>query len=271
MAIRNHPKIFKTVKIISKKTKKNKKIAEKIHTLPKYKPNPLLPFPYFKLALVFRPKENIKEFFDCEEFRLKDKDKTLLEFYPKGEKFQKSKNSPIVLIVPGFSSTSSDRYMSDTCRDLWKFGGLRTVIINSSTFVDIEIDEHYDQNWFKLNTVDDVCEYLRTKESTKNANYYLMGLSAGADYVHYYSGIKAKRKEKTEIFGSVAMSPSFDIQSSLNKIERSNYIVSRVIIAGYKVEMRKYFKNKYFLGYLKKNGLSVGNFFHLNRKRVMKI
>lgn len=256
--IMNEPIFFKTVHYIAKATQRNSRIIEHIKQLPKYRPNPLFPTPFMKLGLCFRPDPKVEDTYSSEEFTYKNKTKTRLDYYPKGKEFAKHSTAPLVVIIPGFSSTSRDRYIADNCKILWEEGGARSVVINNSTFLKYEIDENYDQNWFQLSTVDDVCEFLREKEETKQAHFYLLGISAGADFVHFYTGYVCEQKLKTEIQGSIAVSGSFDIYESINKVDRDSPLVSRVIIRNYKGEMRPLYNNAHFENYIKRFGLTTG-------------
>lgn len=243
---------------IAKKTKRNKEIEDHIRKLPEYRPNPLLPIPHMKLGLVLRPLIKEDEFYDKEIYTFKDKSKTRLSYYPKGSKFSENEKSPVVIFIPGFSSTMCDRYIGDTCRELWDYGGVRTVIINNPTFIEMEIDEYYDQNWFKLDHIDDLHEELLKRKSTRKANFYLLGISAGADLVQFYSGYRPENKIKVKFKGTICISGSWELEKSIKKIEKKNPIVSRVMIQGYKMLLRKNYKSPHFKNYIKKYGLKIG-------------
>lgn len=264
--IKNEPSIFNTVKFISKDTKKNQKLIKHIKRLPKYRPNPLLPLPLTKMILSTRSKIKIEDYYTTEIFTYKDKSKGRLDFYPKGKLFEKSEKNPVVILIPGFCNEGSDRYIVDTCRELWTFGGIRTVIINDCTNIGMEIDEHYDLRWFKEESIDDVSEYLSQKESTKKANLYNLGFSGGSDLVFYYTGLKAEKNEATRIKGSISISPSFDFHHTAKKMDSKSIVYSNML-GNFKKGVRRYYSNEHFINFSKKRGIEIDDYEQLTSIR----
>lgn len=255
----NEPRLFNTVRFIAKTTERNKRLIKHINQLPKYRPNPLLPLPLTKMFLASRPRVSLDSSYTSEIFVFKDKSRTRLDYYPKGAIFEESSTRPVVVLVPGFCNVGEDRYLFDACQTLWQYGGVRTVILNNSTFIGMEIDEYYDQRWFKIENIDNVCDHLSLKKSTKDAGVYVLGFSGGSDLVLYYSGLKGEEKARLKIRGSIAISPHFCFHTTVGRLDTPGYYLIRsTLMNSYRKCVRKYYDNEHFLSFIQKRGITKG-------------
>lgn len=243
--------------------------------IPKYRPNPLLPGPLAKLLLVFRPKDPIEDHYTRHIFKFKDGGKVALDYYPKREilnkKFSNSKSKidsiPLVIIVPGLSGNSTDRYLLDTCRVLWEEKGYRSMIANRRGYAGVEICCKHPMSWIRYEDIDDIIQHLMDEDESNHCNLYLMGYSLGGNFVYYYTGVKKQLGHDLHIKGAIAVSAPFEMHMSLIKLQK-NFIIDRTLVGGLKKTAKENSGNKAFNDYLASKGMKVGKLIIFNFKRI---
>lgn len=257
--------MFSTVNYIFKKTARNKKIEKIFENLPKYRPNPLLPGPLLKLLLVFRSKDPIDQHYDRQIFKFKDGGKVALDFYPKRsvlekkltDKDDKINKTPLVILVPGLSGNSTDRYLLDTCRVLWQEKGYRSMVANRRGYAGVELCCKYPMSWVRYEDIDEIIHHLMDIDETNHCNLYLMGYSLGGNFVYYYTGRKQELEHDFHIKGAIAVSAPHEMYKSILKLQK-NILIDKTLVGGLQRSAKVNSKNKYFRDYLKQKDLTLG-------------
>ena len=218
-AVINEPRLFRhrNEQHIFKKTATNLRIRANFESLEGYRPNPLIPGPWLKLLFIFklRPKKPFN-FFTRRVHQFKDGGRVAIDFFPplvesklknpnlddmgkdtpemqgKWEVTKApSEQSPLVIIVPGLSGTSTEGYLTSACEELWNSKlKIRSVIVNRRGYSGVELSGPHPMSWIRWEDVEDIIYWLRTVRKEKHI--FIYGASLGGNYAHWHSGRTAE-------------------------------------------------------------------------------
>lgn len=259
----NEPALFRTLWLVYKPTLRNKRLAEHLQKVPSYRPNPLLPGPMIKMTLVFRTKFKFEDHYDRELFSFEDGGKVAVDFYPKMEVLKgcmsvdEMKKRPVVIMITGLSGDSTDRYLMDSCFELWQKKRYRSVVANRRGVAGIEVSGKYPFSWIRYEDLDVIIEDLQKREEYKQANFYMLGFSMGANFVYYYVGRKGELGHEMKIKGAIAISATPEMATSQLKLSRNPFI-DPVLLSGVKGVCNSHRHNPKFVEAMKIHGVSFG-------------
>lgn len=195
--------------------------------MPVFRPNFCLPGTYTKIALVMRPKANIKKHCRREVFVYPDGGKSALDFFPKN--FKEYSNKSIILVFPGVNGFTGDRYVFDVMKHISMQTGLPAVTFNFRG-VDSQIDGDFQLTWGRLEDIDKIIKHLEDVYQVRNI--YLVGLSMGANLVMNYLGQRGSRvKTETRIRAAVSISPPYDLEASSKFVNANKFIRKGIFVA----------------------------------------
>lgn len=167
------------------------------------------------MGLVMRPHEPF-DFFTRKVYRFKDGGEVAMDFYPpivksslkKPTKEQKAMDTPemegkwelsetpkgqgpLVIIIPGLSGTSHEKYLTSACREFWNSPlKTRSLIVNRRGYSGIEIKGKYPMSWIRWEDIEDIVYWLRTVRKEKEI--FIYGPSLGGNYAHWHCGRKSE-------------------------------------------------------------------------------
>lgn len=259
----NEPTFFKTLWLVYKPTTKNKRMADHLSKVPAYRPNPLLPGPMVKMALVFRSKFKLEDHYDREIFGFEDEGRVAVDFHPKMEvmksclSVEEMRKRPVVIMITGLSGDSTDRYLMDTCVEFWEKKRYRCVVANRRGVAGIEVSGKYPFSWIRYEDLDVIIEELQARNDFKQANFYMLGFSMGANFVHYYAGEKAKLGHEMKIKGAISISATPEMATSQMKLSKK-FFIDPVLLAGVKGVCHSHRHNPKFMEAMKVHGVTFG-------------
>ena len=318
-AILNEPLFFreKNEVHIFKRTPKNLEIQDHLRKLEPYRPNFFLPGPWLKMGLTIRSPERF-DFFTRRIHKFPDGGEVALDFHPplvpsklkNPTREQKIKDTPemegkwelesapegqgpLVIIVPGLSGCSHDKYLTSACREFWNSKlKIRTMIANRRGYTGIDIKGKYPLSWIRWEDIEDIIYWLRTVRKEKEI--FIYGASLGGNYVHWHSGRKAELEtgaplrrefdeghlvdhyphliasghqlgtrvfslgELAEVDGFISCAPSYDLAETTRKFEKKAKLDKGLLFAlktaYFKFRKRK---NPKFLAFCQEKGIDL--------------
>jgi hypothetical protein len=199
---------------------------------------------------------------------------------------------PLVIIVPGLSGTSHEKYLTSACREFWNSPlKARTMIANRRGYTGLEIKGDYPMSWIRWEDIEAIVYWLRTVRKEKEI--FIYGASLGGNYAHWHSGriaelengaelrkdfgeghlvddyphlIEAGHEKGTrvsslgplsKIDGYMAISAPFCMQSSVKRLEKS-MIIDAALKGGLSTTCKSHVHNPLFLKALDKMGINKG-------------
>ena len=196
---------------------------------------------------------------------------------------------PLVIIVPGLSGTSHEKYLTSACQEFYKSKSkIRTLICNRRGYSGVEIKGDYPMYWIRWEDIEEIVYWLRTERKEKEI--YIYGASLGGNYAHWHSGriaelengaelrkgeghlvdhfphlIEAGHQKGTRvkslgplvnINGYMAISAPFSMGDSVTRLAKSR-ILDSVLKGGLQKAGDRHKHNPKFLAHLKTKGIDI--------------
>ena len=147
-----------------------------------------------------------------------------------GPKFPRSPKAKetIVIINPGFSGKSSERYTLEAMKQMWQKDKIISLLANRRGMADhLPHKGPTPFSWLRYDDLDEIIDYLN--QNYDKPDIFLLGFSLGACSTINYLSHKAREKEETGILAAIAISPPWGLKESQVKISKFPKLEKRVL------------------------------------------